>query len=55
MGHIQLLFSLDTYKCVVRCGFKNGYQEDMGWKEIGVNAQNLLTFEKNENLHFDTD
>ena len=28
---------------VVRCGSKNGHQNDMCLKEIGLHAQNMLT------------
>ena len=28
---------------MVWCGFKNGYQNDMCLKEIGIHAQNMIT------------
>ena len=56
--------------CMVWCGSKNGYQEDMCLKEFGPHAQNMITildsiihiirapissFNEHENFHLDNE
>ena len=36
---------------VVRCGSKNGYQEDMCLEEIGLRAQIIITISKFNSQH----